>query len=57
MKDLQELARTSLKYAQEDMKKYHDRRAREQPVLKEGDLVLIEATNIHSDRSMKKLGD
>jgi len=51
------LAKESLEHAAEDMKKFYDRKVHPSIDYKKGDLVLLEGTNIRSDRSSKKLGD
>jgi len=51
------LAKESLEHAAEDMKKFYDRKVHPSVDYKKGDLILLEGTNIRSDRPSKKLGD
>jgi len=51
------LAKESLEHAAEDMKKFYNRKVRPSVDYKKGDLILLEGTNIRSDRPSKKLGD
>ena len=48
-------AKTALEKTQEDMRKYYDRKAKLQPDIKVGDLVMLNAKNIRTKRPMKKL--
>ena len=48
------LAKESLEHAAEDMKRFHDRKSRTSIEYQPGDLVLLEGTNIRSDRPSKK---
>ena len=57
MKATFRLAKESLDHAVADMKKYYDRKARPEKEYKKGDQVLLEGTNIRSDRPSKKLDD
>ena len=45
----------ALDHAAEDMKKFYDRKHKGGKEYSIGDLVLLEATNIRSDRPSKKL--
>jgi len=51
------LAKESLEHIAEDMKKFYDRKVHPSVDYQKGDLVLLEGTNIQSDRPSKKLGD
>jgi len=51
------LAKESLEHAAKAMKKFYDRKVRPSVDYKKGDLVLLEGTNIRSDRPSKKLGN
>lgn len=57
MKQTQDEARLALEHASADMKRFHDRHARPPHAYLPGDLVLLEATNIRSDRPSRKLDD
>jgi len=54
MKTVQENARTTLEQTREAMKKYYDRKARPQPDIETGDLVMLNAKNIKSKRPTRK---
>jgi len=49
-------ARKGLEQTREEMSKYYDRKARQQPDIKVGDLVMFNAKNIRTKRPTKKLG-
>ena len=49
------LAKESLEHAVKDMKRFYDRKSCTSTEYQPGDLVLLEGTNIHSDRPSKKL--
>ena len=57
MQGAREEAQSALKKAAADMKKFYDRTRGEAIDYKPGDLVLLEATNLNTDRPMKKLDD
>ena len=57
MKKLREEAESSLKAAQEMMKRYYDRKRSDSKKYKVGDKVWLEGYHIHTDRPMKKLDD
>ena len=57
MKGTIKLAKESLEHVALDMKKYYDRKVRPSIEYKKGDLVLLEGTNIRSERPSKKLDD
>lgn len=57
MKGTFRLAKESLNHAATDMKKYYDRKTRLEKEYTKGDQVLLEGTNIRSDRPSKKLDD
>ena len=57
MQGAREEAQSALKKAAADMKKFYDRTRGEAIGYKPGDLVLLEATNLNTDRPMKKLDD
>ena len=57
MKRTQDEARVALEHAAADMKRFHDRHARDRREYQPGDLVLLEATNIRTDRPSRKLDD
>ena len=46
MKSTQQVAKSTLKMAAYDMKRFHDRKVRPPVEYQPGDLVLLEATNI-----------
>jgi len=48
-------ARKGLEQTREERSKYYDRNARQQPDIKVGDLVMLNAKNIHTKRPTKKL--
>ena len=55
MKTTQQIAKSALKMALYDMKRFHDRKVRPPVEYKPGDLVLLEATNIKTEQLLKKL--
>ena len=55
MKVLRKTAQLSLEHAKDDMKKYHDRKAQSPIEYIKGDKVLLEATNIRTERPSRKL--
>ena len=55
MKAVDEKAHKALDQTREAMKKYYDRKAIEQPDLKVGDQVMLNAKNIRTKRPSKKL--
>ena len=55
MKTTQQIAKSALKMASYDMKRFHDRKVRPPVEYKPGDLVLLEATNIKTEQLSKKL--
>lgn len=57
MEKARESARKAMENKIEEVKKAHDRRAKKSTSHAEGDLVYLEATNLHSDRPSKKLDD
>ena len=57
MKSTQQVAKSALKMAAYDMKCFHDRKVHPPVEYQPGDLVLLEATNIHTERPSKKLDD
>ena len=57
MKSTQQVAKSALKMAAYDMKHFHDRKVRPPVEYQPGDLVLLEATNIRTERPSKKLDD
>ena len=57
MQGAKEEAQSALKKAATDMKKFYNRTRGEAIGYKLGDLVLLEATNLNTDRPMKKLND
>ena len=57
MKFTQQIAKSALKMASYNMKQFHDRKVRPPIKYKPGDLVLLEATNIKTERPSKKLDD
>jgi len=48
-------ARKALEQTREEMSKYYDRKARQQPDIKVGDLVMLNAKNIRTKQPTKKL--
>ena len=57
MKSTQQVAKSALKMAAYDMKRFHDRKIRPPVEYQPGDLVLLEATNICTEQPSKKLDD
>jgi len=57
MKEAREDAESMLRMANERMKRYYDKNIKDVPQFKEGDLVWLEAKNIHQRRPNKKLSD
>ena len=57
MKSTQQVAKSALKMAAYDMKRFHDQKVRPPVEYQPGDLVLLEATNIRTERPSKKLDD
>jgi hypothetical protein len=57
MKEAREDAESMLCMANERMKRYYDRNIKNAPQFKKGDLVWLEAKNIHQKRPNKKLSD
>ena len=57
MKKVREEAESALKQAAERMKRSYDRHARPTPDFVDGSKVYLEATNLKTDRPMKKLDD
>jgi len=55
MQDIHQQAKQTLENTRELMKKFYDRKAKEQPRIKVGDLVMLNAMNIHTKRPSKKL--
>ena len=55
MQGMFKLAKESLEHAVKDMKRFYDRKSRVSTEYQPGDLVLLEGTNIRSDRPSKKL--
>jgi len=55
MQVTQEHARKALEQTQKEMSKYYDRKARQQPDIKVGDLVMLNAKNIRTKRPRKQL--
>jgi len=55
MKAVHKKAHNALDQTKEAMKKYYDRKAIDQPDLKAGDQVMLNAKNIHTKRPSKKL--
>ena len=55
MQTTHQRAKKALEKTQEDMSKYYDRKARQQPDIKVGDLVMLNAKNIRTKRRTKKL--
>ena len=57
MKSTQQIAKSTLKMASYNMKQFHDQKVQPPVEYKPGDLVLLEATNIKTERPSKKLDD
>lgn len=57
MKQSHEDAQAAMRKAQEDMKRWYDRKARGEVDLKEGDKVWLETTNLNIDRPSRKLSE
>ena len=57
MQGAREEAQSALKKAAVDMKKFYNQTRGEAIGYKPGDLVLLEATNLNTDKPMKKLDD
>ena len=57
MKSNQQVAKSALKMAAYDMKRFHDQKVRPLVEYQPGDLVLLEATNIRTEQPSKKLDD
>jgi hypothetical protein len=57
MKEAREDAESMLRMENEQMKCYYDKNVKDTPQFKEGNLVWLEAKNIHQKRSNKKLSD
>jgi hypothetical protein len=57
MKEAREDAESMLRMANERMKRYYDKNIKDAPQFKKGDLVWLEAKNIHQKRPNKKLSD
>jgi len=55
MQDIHQQAKQTLENTWESMKKYYDRKAKEQPSIEVGDLVMLNAKNIRANRPSKKL--
>jgi hypothetical protein len=55
MKQIREEVESSLHLAANDMKRYYDKNRQKGPEYKPGDKVWLEATNLKTDRPMKKL--
>jgi len=55
MQDIHQQAKHTLENTRELMKKFYDRKAKEQPSIEVGDLVMLNAMNIHTKRPSKKL--
>jgi len=55
MQDIYRQAKQTLENTRESMKKYYDRKARAQPNIEVGDLVMWNAKNIRTKRPSKKL--
>ena len=55
MKTIHEQARETLEKTREAMKKYYDRKATQQPDIKVGDKVMLNAKNIRTKQPSKKL--
>ena len=57
MKSTQQITKSALKMALYDMKRFHDQKVQPPVEYKPSDLVLLEATNIKTERLSKKLDD
>lgn len=57
MEKVKEETKAALERAADEMRKYYNRKRNDAPEIKTGDKVLLEVTNIKTDRPMKKLGD
>ena len=57
MKSTQQVAKSALKMTAYDMKRFHDRKVHPPVKYQPGDLILLEATNICTERPSKKLDD
>ena len=57
MKALRKTAQLLLEHAKDNMKKYHDWKAQSPIEYIKGDKVLLEMTNIRTERPSKKLDD
>jgi len=55
MQTIHQQARQSLEKTREAMRPYYDRKAKEQPDIKIGDMVMLNAKNIRTKRPSKKL--
>jgi len=55
MQTIHHQANQSLEKAREVMGRYYDRKAKQQPDFKIGDMVILNAKNIHTKHSFKKL--
>jgi len=55
MKMAVEKAKSAIRKAQDDMKKYYDRRRTLAPVFKPGDKVFLDASDIQTTRPLQKL--
>jgi len=55
MQDIHQQVKQTLENTRESMKKYYDRKAMEQPSIKVGDLVMLNAKSIRTTRPSKKL--
>jgi hypothetical protein len=55
MKSIHEQAQEALEHTREAMKRYYDRKATQQPDIKVGDKVMLNAKNIRTKRPSKKL--
>ena len=55
MQTTHQKAKAALEKTREDMSKYYDRKAKLQPDIKVGDLVMLDAKNIRTRRPRKKL--
>jgi len=55
MQDIDQQGKQTLENTRESIKKYYDRKAKEQHRIEVGDLVMLNAKNIHTERPSKKL--
>jgi len=55
MQTINEYAKGSLERTKESMGRYYDRKAKQQPDIKVGDLVMLNRKNIHTQQPAKKL--